>query len=110
MFGPDANCYLICVWSFDTALDRIAHKSSVLNSSVNKIHARTADKLRHETIRRSVVDIQWGVKLLKPAALHHRDARGECHRFGLIVRDVDCRGAELMLQSFQFATHLHAQT
>src|SRR5688500_2223859 len=35
---------------------------------------------------------------------------GQCHRFGLIVSYVDSGRAELMLQAFEFATHLHAQS
>jgi hypothetical protein len=76
---------------------------------LDEIHARTADELRHESVRRMIVNIERCVELLQASFLHHCNARRECHRFCLIVCDVDRRRSELVLKTLQLATHLDAQ-
>ena len=47
--------------------------------------------------------------MLQHAVAHHRDSVGHCHRFDLIVRDIDCSDARGPLQSSDLAPHLAAK-
>src|SRR5215467_9218748 len=70
-----------------------------VNLAIDKVHARTANKLGNKTIRWTVVNTQWGIKLLEFAFAHHGHAMGESHCFGLVMGYIDRSGAELMLEA-----------
>ena len=63
----------------------------------------------HEHVRRTVVDLLRRADLLQAPADHHRDPVAERHRLHLVVRDVDGRDAEPVVQLLQLGAHLHAQ-
>jgi hypothetical protein len=46
--------------------------------------------------------------LLDPPGPHHRDAGGEGHCLDLVVRDVDDRRGEAVVQAFQLDPHFGA--
>ncbi len=55
------------------------------------------------------VDILRPCDLLELAGAHHGDTVGHGERFFLVVRDVDGRDLELLLELADLGTHLHAQ-
>ena len=56
-----------------------------------------------------VVDHGRGVHLLQLAGSKDRDAVAHRHRLDLVVRDVDRRHAEALLQGLDLAAHVDAQ-
>ena len=74
-----------------------------------EVHRRRADKPGDETVGRFVVQLHRVADLLHPAVAHHDDAVAQRHRLDLIVRHVNRRRAEPLVQLFQFDPHLHAQ-
>ena len=57
----------------------------------------------------SLIQIRRRVDLLDDPAAHDRHAVAERHRLGLIVGDIDHRGAQLLLDPRHLGPHLHAQ-
>ena len=62
-------------------------------------------KLRHEAIRRPLVDIPRRTDLLQSPLADDGQLFRQQHGFFLVVGDVDHRGLELPLQAHQFAPH-----
>ena len=74
-----------------------------------EVHRGTADERRDERVRRSVVELARCIDLLDHAAVEHRDPLAERHRLGLVVRDVQRRHPEPLMQLHELGAHLHAQ-
>ena len=74
-----------------------------------QVHGRRADEGRHEEVGRAVVELLRRVDLLQLPVAHDRDAVAHRHRLGLVVRDVQRRGAELLVQPRDVRAHLHPQ-
>ena len=74
-----------------------------------EVHRRRADEARHEQVRRVLVEHLRRVDLLDHPGAHDRHAVAERHRLGLVVRDVDHRRAQLLLDPRHLGAHLHAQ-
>src|SRR5207244_4474908 len=74
-----------------------------------EVHRRRADESGHEEIRRALVEILRGVELLDEPFVHDRDAIAHRHRLDLVVRDVDRRPADTLVQLLQHRTRLDAQ-
>ena len=68
-----------------------------------------AHELGDERCCRRAVDILRPCDLLELAGAHHGDAVGHGERFFLVVRDVDGRDLELLLELADLGAHLHAQ-
>ena len=68
-----------------------------------------ADEVGDEPRRGQAVDPRGLVELLDAAAVHHRDPVRERERLGLVVRHVDERDADLLLQVDELDLHLLAQ-
>ena len=68
-----------------------------------------ADEAGHETCPRCVVQRHRIIHLLDPAVVHHDDAVGCHHRFGLVVRHINRRDAERVMQPTDLRPHLLAQ-
>ena len=79
-----------------------------MQRTIEKIHRRTAKKAGDEEIRRLVIDLQRTIHLLNDAILHHDDARAHGHGFDLIVRHVDHRRLEALVEFRDFRAHLNA--
>jgi len=60
---------------------------------------RRPEELRHERGGRALVELVGASALLHPAAVHHRDLVRHRHRLLLVVRDVDERDADLLLDA-----------
>ena len=56
-----------------------------------------------------MVDVRRRVVLLDAPVAHHGDTVRECHRFGLVVRDVKRYYAQFVLQMLQLGAHFDAQ-
>ena len=56
-----------------------------------------------------LVDLAWPAYLVDLAAVHDRDAVGHREGLLLVVRDVDERRAELVLDALELGLHLPAE-
>ena len=61
------------------------------------------------SVHRAVVEIERAAGLLDDAVAHHDDLVGHRHRLDLVVRDVDRRRLEALVQLLDLGAHLHAQ-
>jgi hypothetical protein len=75
----------------------------------HEIHRRRSEKAGDVTCRRALVQIQRRAGLLDASVPQQDDAIGHRHRLDLVVRDVDHRLAELLMQTLDLAAHLFAQ-
>ena len=73
------------------------------------VHCRRADELRDEEIVRPVVQLERLADLLDPAIVHHHDAVGHGHRLDLVVRHVDRRRLEPLMQRLDLGAHRDTQ-
>ena len=73
---------------------------------LDEVHRRRADERGDEEVARLAVERLRRVDLLDRAVAHHRDARAERHRLDLVVRDVDRRDAEPLVQSRELGAHV----
>ena len=76
---------------------------------LQQVHRRRPDEPGDEHVGRVVVDLLRRAELLQPARRHHRDPVAERHRLDLVVRDVDRRDAEPLVQPLQLGAHLHPE-
>ena len=63
-----------------------------------EVHPRRADEAGDEAVGGVVVEVERRADLLDAAGAQHDDPVGQRHRLDLVVRDVDHRGAELLVQ------------
>src|SRR3972149_723412 len=68
-----------------------------------------ADEAGDKYVDRKVVQALRRVGLLQAPALHDGDTAGHGHGFGLIVRDVDERGGQALVQLADLGPGLHPQ-
>ncbi len=69
--------------------------------AVEHVHGWHADEACDEAIDGMVVGFEWCVLLLDEAVLHDDDAIAERHGFFLVVRHVDRRGLEPLVQTLE---------
>ena len=70
---------------------------------LDEVHRRRADERRDEQVRGVRVEVLRRVDLLQHAVAQHRDAVAERHRLDLVVRDVDGRRPEPVVQPRELA-------
>ena len=70
---------------------------------------RDAEEPGDERGRGPLVELRRRPELLDPAAVHHGDRVGHRHRLLLVVRDVDERDPDLVLDALQLELHLLAE-
>lgn len=91
----------------------VAHRDAImrhrLHDSFHEIHLRRTDKTGDEAIGRRVIQHGRAADLLHIARRQHDDLVGQRHGFDLIVRHVDHRGLQLVVQTREFEAHFHAQ-
>ena len=69
----------------------------------------SADEARHERRVGTLVDVFGRSDLLDAPGVHDDDAIGHGHRLDLIVRDIDRRVVEFVVQPADFEAHVAAQ-
>ena len=77
--------------------------------ALQQVHRRRADESRDEQRRRPIVKVQRRPDLLNHAVAHDDDAIGHRHGFDLIVRYVDRRRLQPLVQFLDLGAHLHAK-
>ena len=82
---------------------------ALLEPGRNEVHSRRADESCDEDGGRLAVDHVGRADLLDTAVAHHDDPIGKRHRLHLIVRDVDHRRLDSLVQLLDLGTHLHPQ-
>src|ERR1022692_3082240 len=112
--GPDKHQYIV----------RLAALVRHADAMIEDLYRDMALRARHDASRQSVdltdeigneetcrvrVDLLRRAHLLHASAVHHHDAIGKAHGLVLVVRHVDGRRAQALLQAPQFAAHLHPQ-
>ena len=80
-----------------------------LQPARQEVHRRRPDEARHEQVLRVLVQVGRRVDLLDEPRAHDRHPVTEGHRLGLIVRHVDHRGPQALLDPRHLRAHLHAQ-
>ena len=74
-----------------------------------QIHGRRADEFGDEEIGRMIIDIERRADLLDDAVAQDDDAIGHGHGFDLVMRDIDGRRLQPLMQFLDLGAHLHAQ-
>jgi hypothetical protein len=75
----------------------------------DKINTRRSDETGNEDIVRILIEFHRRADLFDPAGPQHHNAAGERHRLDLIVRDVDHRRFQFLVQPGDLEPHLYAQ-
>ena len=83
-------------------------RPSATSASI-EVHRRRADERRDEQVRRVVEEVLRRVDLLQQAVAEHGDPLPERHRLDLVVRHVDGRHAEPLVQLRELGAHRDAQ-
>ncbi|ENN87522.1 hypothetical protein RHSP_44117 [Rhizobium freirei PRF 81] len=78
-------------------------------SALDEIHLRRADETGDEEIARAAIEFQRRTHLLDIAAVEHDDLVGHGHGLDLIVRHIDHRRLQLLMQLADFESHVDAQ-
>ena len=76
---------------------------------MKKVHCRRPHEIRDEQVRRCQIDLVRRADLLDDTFTHHHDLGGKRHRLDLVMRDIDHRGPEALMQLFDFIPHFHPQ-
>ena len=79
------------------------------DAGLEQVHRRRADEAGHEEVQRVVVQPLRLLHLLEHALADDGHPVAHRHRFGLVVRDVDRRDLEVVLDAGDLRSHLHAQ-
>ena len=87
---------------------REAH-GAVGDVGFDEIHGRRADERRDEQVRGTPEQGLRRVHLLQDAVTQNGDTLAERHRLDLVVRDVDRRHAETVVETRELAAHRDAQ-
>ena len=82
-------------------------RAASLDASVEEV--RRAEEPGHELRLRVLVDVARLADLLDPPVAHHRESVRHRHRFFLVVRDVQERDPDLLLDPLQLELHLLAK-
>ena len=117
MFGPHAIGHGLAFGAY-VAEERPAHAARDLDEraaitaphrAVDDVHRRRADELRDEEIAGPVVELERRADLLDAAVVHHHDPVGHRHRLDLVVRHVDGRRLEPLVQRLDLGAHRDAE-
>ncbi len=83
--------------------------AALVHPALEHVHGWISDERRDEAVSRAVVDLVRRRELLQLALAHDRHEVGHRHRLGLVVRDVQRRRPEPLLQALDLAAHRRAQ-
>ena len=82
---------------------------AALDGRLDEVHRRRADEAADEEVHGPLVELLRRSDLLDLAFPHDRDAIAHRHRLDLVVRDVDRRHAELVLEARDLCAHVDAE-
>ena len=82
---------------------------AVLDGGLDQVHGGRADEAGDEDVARLEVEALGRVDLQDLARAHHGDAAAEGHRLDLVVRDVDGRDAEPLVELRERRAHADAE-
>ena len=83
--------------------------TALVDRGVDEIHRRRADESSDEQVGRPLVELLRRVDLEEAPVAHHGDALPEGHRLGLVVRHVDGRHTEALVQLRERRAHADSQ-
>ena len=63
-----------------------------------EVHRGRTDEIRDKQGSRPIIDVARAGDLLHDAIVHDGDSIGHCHGLELVMRDIDRRGAEPIVQ------------
>ena len=89
--------------------ERVQRSVRRLEGRLDQVHGRAADEAADEEVDGSVVELLRRRDLLQLPLAHDGDAIAHRHRLDLVVRDVDRRDAEVVLDARDLRARLHAQ-
>src|SRR5205807_10117947 len=92
-----------------TEADDAIASASVDDRPWYEVHRRGADESCDEHVRRILVEVFRSPNLLENAEPHDRDPIPHGHRLDLVVRDVDRRRLERLLELQDLRTSLHTE-
>ena len=81
----------------------------VPNDAVEHVHARRTNEVGDKEVFRTVVDLIRRADLLNDALVHDGDPGCHSHGFNLVMGDVDDGVAELVVELFDFDSHLRPE-
>ena len=76
---------------------------------LDEVHRGRADEGGDEEVDRMLVEVLRRIHLLDAPVAHHRHALAERHRLDLVVRHVDGRHSEPLVQPRELGAHAHAE-
>ena len=79
------------------------------NLRLDQVHRGRTDEAADEEVHWTLVELLRRRDLLEITLPHDGDAIAHRHRLDLVVRDVDRRDAELVLQARDLGAHVHAE-
>jgi hypothetical protein len=90
---------------------RVGSQAPVLSRErcFHEVHRRAPDEAADEKVDRMVVELLRRSDLLKLPLAHDGDAIAHRHRLDLVVRDVDRRDTEVVLEAGDLGARLHAE-
>ncbi len=87
----------------------LQRRAAVGERRLDEVHRRRADEGGDEEVRGLLVDLERRPHLLELAVLHDGDAVAHRHRLDLVVRDVDRRRLQAVLELADLGAHLDAE-
>ena len=94
---------------FHTGLRQERRLPVDVDRPLQEVHRRRADESCDEQRRRPIIEVERRPDLLNDAVAHDDDAIGHRHRLDLVVRHVDRRCLQPLVQLLDLGAHLHAQ-
>ena len=91
------------------ACDAICATGTVDHCRRHQVHRGRADEAGNEHVRWVRIEILGTSNLLEHAGVHYGDAVAHCHRFHLVVCDVDGRRAQVFLQFENLGARLNPE-
>ena len=112
MFRPHAkpgNIFARCLNAGVLNAGRQQTELTILFAARHQVHLRAANEFRDKLVLRVAVKLTRASCLHDNTLIQHNNPVGKCHRFGLVMRDIDRGDAELVMQPRDLEAHIHPQ-
>ena len=80
-----------------------------LHRTMQKVHLGRADEARDEQVVGIIIQFQGCSDLFNNAIAQHNDLVGQRHRLDLVMRHIDDRRFQVLMQPGDFDAHMHAE-